>query len=312
MQKILTKIKIGQAGAVGIDLPVIKFIGKKKGNKALIVCGMHGDEYTGLLVVNKILERIDDVVGELWIIPSANPLAQALGLRINPLDLFDLNRKFPGDKDKELTDRLAATIYKIAKQMDAVIDFHTFSDPTVVTSIFMNCGSDKVKKKTLNFIKLFDPDIVWELNINSKDELKFVTALGPKLSFEGVPNIAVELPQHYQITEEQLNRTVEGTIKVLNNLKITEIKSIVIGRKLVFVKTCEFDSDISGMFISTRNLMEKVKKGDVVGKVVNITNFKKTIIRVHENGVLMVLKNNQFVFTGDRLFTVGKIINVKY
>jgi len=308
MKKIVSKIKIGQAGAVNIEIPVIKFVGKKPGKKALILCGVHGNEYTGLVVINKILERIKDINGELWIIPSANPLAQALNIRVNPLDFFDLNRKFPGDKKSELTDRLAATVFEIAKNMDMVLDFHTFEDPTVVTNIFMNCGTGEVKKRTLSFIKLFDPDIVWELNIASKAELKFVTALGPKLSFEGVPNVAVELPQLADISQEQIDRAIDGSIKILNSLKITEIEGVVKSRDLLFVEHIELDSDLSGIFTSDKKLMDKVTKGETVGHIVDITTFKKTPIKAHESGVLMVLKNNQFVCTGGRLFTVGKVI----
>ncbi|HPD74203.1 MAG TPA: succinylglutamate desuccinylase/aspartoacylase family protein [Patescibacteria group bacterium] len=307
MKKTITKIKIGQAGAVSIEIPVLKFTGSKRGKKALIVCGIHGDEYTGLLVINNVLEKIKDIQGELWIIPSANALAQALNIRINPLDLYDLNRKFPGDKTKEPTDRIAAEIFEIAKDMDAVLDFHTFEDPTVVTNIFMNCGSNETKKKTLEFIKLFDPDIVWELNIKSRDELKFVTALGPKLSFEGIPNIAVELPQLHNVSDEQIERAVDGTIKILNNLKITNVSHAKESRELLFVENKEFNSNVSGIFVTHKKLMDKIKKGEVVGGVIDITSFKKTQIKSHESGVLMVLKDRQFVTTGGRLFTVGKL-----
>ncbi len=307
MKKTITKIKIGQAGAVSLEIPILKFTGNKRGKKALIVCGIHGNEYTGLLVINKVLEKIKDIQGELWIIPSANSLAQALNIRINPLDLYDLNRKFPGDKKKEPTDRIAAEIFDIAKDMDVVLDFHTFEDPTVVTNIFMNCGANETKKKTLELIKLFDPDIVWELNIKSKEELKFVTALGPKLSFEGVSNVAVELPQLHNVSDEQMERAVDGTIKILNNLKITKLPDVKKSRKLLFVEHKELDSDISGIFVTNKKLMDKVKKGEVVGEVIDITSFKKTQIKSHESGILMVLKDRQFVTTGGRLFTVGRV-----
>lgn len=307
MKKEIKIIKVGRAGVVDIQIPVLKFIGSKPGKKVLIICGIHGDEYTGLLMVSRVLEKIKDIRGELWIIPSANPLAQALNIRINPLDLHDLNRRFPGNKSKESTDRIAAEIYDVAKNMDVVLDFHTFEDPTVVTNIFMDCGTEKTKKKTLEFISLFDPDIVWKLNIKSKDELKYVTALGPKLSLEGISNVAVELPQLHNLSNEQLERAVDGTIKILNSLKITNLPDVKKSRKLLFVENKELDSDISGIFVAKKKLMDKVKKGEIVGEVIDIMSFKKTQIKSHENGVLMVLKDKQFVTTGGRLFTIGKI-----
>ena len=299
------KFNIGTIGSVKIDLKVTKFIGGK-GPKALIINGIHGDEYTGLLVVEKLLKKMKKLKGEVWVISSANPLAMVNNTRENPVDNLDLNRNFPGDMGQGLTQKLAATLLSIAKEADFVLDFHTFSDPTVVTGIFMNTGKKRIDAKMLSFLKLFDPDVAWRLNLSTKDEQKYTGALGPVLAFAGVPNIAIELPPAWIVSDEQIDRSVAGVLRILNDLGITRVPSPKESGDLNVINLKTTFSEGSGIFISKRQLLDKVKKGDVVGELVDLSTFSKKRIRAMHSGVLVILKHNHLVGSGDRLFAVGK------
>lgn len=305
IRKTIEKINIGQVGTMSLDIFVHKFKGSKKGPKALILNGIHGDEFTGLLVADRLLNKLKDFKGELWLITSANPLATAMQKRTNPTDNIDLNRVFPGNAEKGLTSRIANKIFEIASQTSFVIDFHTFPDPTVLTGIFMNVGNKKIDKEMMKQLTAFDPDVVWRLNIKTEQERKYATALGPRLALSGIPNIAIELPQAWQASEEQINRAVEGTIRVLNNLGITDIPTKKGSTELTVNDFFEVHSDSSGIFIPTVELLQKVKKGQTVGQLLNIKTMRKTNIKSPKSGQLVVLKNNQLVMTGDRLFSIG-------
>ncbi|MBW6441952.1 succinylglutamate desuccinylase/aspartoacylase family protein [Patescibacteria group bacterium] len=314
MKKIVNKITIGKAGSVDVVIPVIKFIGKKEGKKSLIIGGIHGDEHTGLLIIQKLITKIrqsKDINGEIWIIPSANPLAQALKTRLNPLDMLDLNRKFPGNSGKSSTDRLANTIYEIAKKVDFVLDLHTFEDPTVITGILMNCGNTKTKQKNLDYMKLLNPDVVWSLDVRSKEELKYSSSLGPRLAFQNIPNIAVELPQLWDVSYDQINRVVDGIINIFGKLNILNNKVVIVGKELTIVKNIDINSDYSGLFLAKKKLMDKVTAGDVVGELIDIVNFNTKLIKAGTTGYITILKTQSFVNLGDRLFTISKVTQSK-
>ncbi len=306
MEKKISKLKIGEIGTIDINIPLIK-IGSGK-PKVLLLCGIHGNEISGLFVIRRVLEKLDLKTGELNIIAAANPLAQGLKKRMDPIGLKDLNRAFPGKIEKEFTSRLAAKIFVEAQKCNLVIDLHTFEDPSPIVAIFMNHGSSKTKKESLRFIKTFKPDIIWRLDSKTKREIKLSGSLGPKLAEKGITNFALEMPEHFRIREEQLDKVVRGLINVLSSLGMTDQKVRLAQNKIPVFERHQVQTDTAGLFIPRKNLMDKVKKNEIIGEIVSIKNFEKSKVKSPFTGQLIVLKDRDLVRTGDTLFTVGKCI----
>ncbi len=304
MIKKFLNLKIGEIGTLNISIPLIK-IGSGK-PKVLFLVGVHGNEISGLFVIQRLLEKLKLKTGELGIITAANPLAQGLKQRGTPIELKDLNRTFPGNKDKDFTSRLAAKIFALAKECDLVIDLHTFEDPSPIVAIFMNHGSKEVKNASLKLIKTFNPDIIWQLNTQTKEETRLSGALGPKLAEDGVSNFAVEMPECFRISDEQLDKVTEGLRNVFSLLGMMNTKVQSAQNKIPVFERRQVHADVSGLFIPQKSLMDKVKKGETVGEIVSIRNFTKTKTKSPFAGPLIVLKNKDLVNTGDTLFTVGK------
>jgi len=304
MKKEISEIKIGEIGTIDINIPLIK-IGSGK-PKVLLLCGVHGNEVSGLFVIQKLLENLKLETGELSIITAANPLAQALNQRETPTDSKDLNRIFPGNPEKEgLTERLATAIFDKAKNCDLVIDLHTFPDPCPIVSIFMNQGSEEIKQKSIQAIKMFNPDIVWKLKPASKLEAHFSGALGPKLAEEGVANFAVEMPKHFRISNQQLDQVVRGLINTMSLLGMTEPKNKKAQKSISILERRKFISDQAGLFTPQKRLMEGVRKEEKVGDLISVKTFEKTEIRSPFSGPLIILKDKSLVSTGNTLFSVG-------
>jgi len=304
MKRKISEIKIGEIGTVEINIPLIK-IGSER-PKVLLLCGIHGNEISGLFVVQKLLETLKLKKGGLNIITAANPLAQALNQRETPTDSKDLNRVFPGNREKEgLTERLAAAIFTEAKKYDLVIDLHTFPDPCPIVAIFMNRGSKEVKQKSLDFIRSFNPEIVWKLKPSTKRESHFAGALGPKLAEEGIANFAVEMPEHFRISDRQLDRVVAGLMNALSLFGMTKPTGGKSRESIPILERRKFISDQAGLFIPQKNLMEDISKNERVGELISIKTFKKTEIRSPFSGTLIILKDKSLVSTGDTLFSVG-------
>lgn len=304
MKKDISKICVGEIGSVDVGIPLLT-IGSGR-PRVLLLSGIHGNEFSGLLVIQKLLNKIELKKGTLTIISSANPLAQALGLRETPTDFADLNRVFPGDQGKEgLTERLATAVFAEAKKHDLVIDLHTFSDPCPVIAIFMNRGSGAVKKKSLDFIRSFGPDIVWKLQPMTKRESHFVGALGPKLAEEGIVNFAVEMPELFRINNKQLAKIVDGLVNVLSLFGVTESKRKRPQRAIPILERRKFVSDRAGLFIPRKRLMKEVREGEKVGELVSIKTFELSGVVSPFSGTLIILKDASLVNTGDTLFSIG-------
>ena len=59
--KKLRKINIGQLGTLSIDIPVLSIGAGSK--RVVLLCGIHGDERSGLFVVNKLLPSLKSLNG---------------------------------------------------------------------------------------------------------------------------------------------------------------------------------------------------------------------------------------------------------
>ena len=118
------RIKVGEIADIGITIPVIRIGSGKPG--VGIVCGMHGDEKTPLLIASK-LKDIKLMKGSLHIFLGVNQLAHKLNKRFVDADL---NRSFPGKEDGNLEERIAIKLLKELENLDLVIDLHDFEMET--------------------------------------------------------------------------------------------------------------------------------------------------------------------------------------
>jgi len=304
MKKLkIRKLNIGQLGTLKIDIPVISIgTGPKR---AVFLCGMHGDEKSGLFVINELLKEVKELQGTIDIVLATNPLAQALQQRVSPNDSHDLNRVFPGNAKGEFTQRIAKEVVRLCEGASIVIDLHTFQDNAPIVAIFMNSGTSTIRKKIKDLIKIFSPDAVWKLNFASQDEAKLTGALGPILANMEIPNFAVEMPECFLISDDQIKRVKEGLLGVLGNVGISK-SDIEIGKTSppMFHKI-NIRTDNAGLFLPAKKVLSKVTPGDIVGQLVRLPLFEAEDMKASCSGTLLVIKTRDLVSTGDTIFSIG-------
>lgn len=95
------------------------------GKTILVVGGIHGDESSGWMAAEQLKKYRKLKSGTLIILSPANAPGSRNGER-NVEQYRDLNRSFPGDKNRDLTDELAASIIQKIREYspDLVIDLH--------------------------------------------------------------------------------------------------------------------------------------------------------------------------------------------
>ena len=76
-------------------VPIACIVGKP-GPTALLVAGIHGDEFEGPVALSRLIEGItpDQITGRLIILPSFNCPAVIASQRVSPLDGRNMNRTF--------------------------------------------------------------------------------------------------------------------------------------------------------------------------------------------------------------------------
>ena len=102
--------------------------GESSGPFALVTAGIHGDEYEGPAAITSFVGRlaaIPAVTGSIAAIPVSNPMAWRGAQRTSPDDGMNLARTFPGCAQGSATERLAASLFELAKRADYLIDLHS-------------------------------------------------------------------------------------------------------------------------------------------------------------------------------------------
>ena len=93
-----------------------------------IVTGIHGDELEGQYVCyelqRRIMEEYDNLQGIVDIYPAMNPIGIDSITRGIPAFDLDMNRLFPGNKDGNMTEYIAAGIMEDVAGSDLVFDIH--------------------------------------------------------------------------------------------------------------------------------------------------------------------------------------------
>jgi len=296
----IKKHKVGELGTLDIEIPVIS-VGEGR-PKISIVCGIHGNERTGLFIVDRLLKQIKLKKGQINIITSANQLAQVLDRRENQIDNKDLNRIFPGNKDGELTDRIANKLIELVKDSDLVIDLHTMERQSIpIMGILM--GNTDIEKRSMQFLRIFDPGVVWRVAVQRRDEAEFRGAFGIVLAKMDVVNFALEFSGIARATESELEEAVNGFKRILASLEMID-EEFFVNNPLVFQKKM-FQSDKSGLFIPMKKVMEKVRKDELIGKIISLKDFSEISIKSPEEGILMQIRIKDFVNTADDLFAIG-------
>jgi len=124
----------GWEGGIRFEIPFFVFVGRARRPRALLIAGVHGDEYEGVAALHDFARQINpgELRGTLTIVPVSNPQAFYGGTRRNPVDYGDLNRLFPGDPQGTISERLAALLFhNLVIDNDAILSMHGWSKEAI-------------------------------------------------------------------------------------------------------------------------------------------------------------------------------------
>lgn len=327
---ITESIPVGHAGAVEVNLPLLEF--GSGDPKVLILVGLHGDETSGYFVITKLLKRLKLHQGTLRVIMAANPLAQALQQRWDPVSHKDVNRAFPGSPTGEFTDRLAHELLKQAKGCDCegegdcrcvqegkahdcVIDFHTFGLSRMrTTAIFMNHGKREVRERSLELIRAFAPECIWQLDTRTEEQQRWAGSMGPEMAGQDIVNFAVELPASFWTDEVVIDRALEGLLRVLHHLDMVDTAPPAPERPPIQYSRDSIAADYAGIWLPRQDLISavtegefpQIAEGEIVGQIVDLFNLERRDVTSEVDGLLPVLLSRTIVRVGDTLGVIGK------
>ena len=188
------------ASGMELRLPVHVITGAKPGPTVGYTAGIHGDEYLPLESLRQLVTGIDpaELSGKIIVIPVVNPLAVEAQTRHTPMDMQNLNRVFPGDKDGWVTEQLAAKVVEwLLPQIDVLIDLHAGGAQPIVDYVYIQ--NDQPLSSAFGFNAMYTP---------SQDYPGTLTSVAVE---KGIRCVVVEMGGSMIANDEYLERARAGS-----------------------------------------------------------------------------------------------------
>ncbi|GGA25162.1 succinylglutamate desuccinylase/aspartoacylase family protein [Neptunicoccus cionae] len=279
------------------------------GPVVLMCAGTHGDEFEGPAALMRLVAdlRLDQLQGQVIILPALNFAALKASARVSPLDNVNLNRAFPGDPRGSITEQIAFYVEsELLPLADAAVDLHSGGK----ASVFATCTLATQTKdralfeKNLELANVFGLPLIWVLTgLNDPRSLNSAAARC------GVPAIATELGGGGGVDPDITNATERGLYSIFCHLgMLNGAPTPALNPKRVASKSLDHSLFATGEGIFDRgvNAGQSVKAGQVAGRFHYICEPERGAETLHfkYDGFVLAHSNRGFVQRGDALVLV--------
>jgi len=247
------------ASGTELILPLHEVVGDRPGPTLGISAGIHGEEAVGVEIVYRFLTATNfgDLAGRLLVLPVANPFSYAAVSRGTPIDMVNLNRVFPGNRDGQLTEQLAAVMAEeFLGKLDYYVDLHAGGAyPTVDYVYILNA---EPLSRAFGSRLLYRPEIPLE---------------GTSISVtrgRGTPSLVVELGGGDVDQSHFVARGLNGLINILRTLQMLPGDPQPPPGQIVLREIATLRPHHGGLLLpEVTTLGGEVRGGTVLGRVVS-------------------------------------------
>lgn len=299
-------------GAVMIPVSVIK---NGQGPTALLTGGNHGDEYEGITALLKLARelRAEEVQGRVIIVPMMNTPAAMAGKRTSPLDGGNLNRSFPGDPDGSVTEKIADYFTReLVPLADVVLDLHSGGRTLDIIPFAAShvLEDDEQQRRSLEGAKAFgapyaimmfelDAAALFDTAVESQGKILVTTELGGG---------GTSTPQSLAITERGIRNFLIHFELLQGELAPGEVSQVYLDMPDA---SCYVQSEHTGLLELTFALGERVKKGDEIARVYDMTRSGAAPVSYYaeRSGILAARRFPSQVRMGDTIAVIADIVD---
>ncbi|MCW5850872.1 MAG: succinylglutamate desuccinylase/aspartoacylase family protein [Anaerolineae bacterium] len=289
-----------------LRLTLLAARGREAGPTVVVLAGVHGDEYEGMLVIPEVFARLDpaQMRGTVLMVPICNVPAYQGALRSSPIDGLNMARVFPGDPNGTITQRIAYWLgERVIRHAHLLIDLHSAGLAYHIPPLVGYYHHDSAAGRRSQEVALaFGAEVVWaHPDVAAGRTVSLATDLG-------TPWIYTEAPGAGRVRPEDFALFTQG---VLNSLKVMGVLDGAPETRPVrhyLLGAGDLDKSIAanagGLFVSQVGLLDEVKAGDVLGEVRDPAGRVLETVYAPSPGVVISMRGLVRVFPGDGLFAL--------
>ena len=290
---------VGNGIGQSILVPAIMAKGKKDGPVLGLTAVVHGNELNGLKVVQNVIKSIDveNLAGSVVGIPVVN-VPSILNQERRFIDGEDLNRLFPGKSNGNVSEVYANRIVeRIISRFNYLIDLHTASFGRI-NSYYIRANMEDEVNRQLAILQ--DAQII----LHNKGKDGTLRAAAEEL---GIKSITVEVGNPNRFQPGMIDSGLEGIFNVMRYLKMLPEEGILDmeDKAIHCAKSYWIYADRGGLLDVHPELVEHVKKGDLIAVTRNVFGDKIREYFAPEDGVVIGKSTHPVNQTGGRILHLG-------
>jgi len=297
---------------MSITLTSRHFKGDRDGPRLLVTGGVHGDEFEPILAIRRLIRLFSEenplLGGQITLIPVVNEAAFVRGHRCAAEDGLDLARTCPGRSDGSHTEQVAFALSEEIRRADAYIDLHTGGTELSVDPLtgYSLVADPAILEQQRRMARDFNLPVVWGTSANLDGRSMSVARDA------GVPAIYAEYLGAATVSEAGVEAYFEGVLNVMAGLGMLR-RTAPASRVIQIVEddrpgsghmqVCH-PAPIDGCFETKFSPGDSVTKGQVIGRVLDLTGDIASAVSADESGRLIVLRTFPRVRAGDSVAVI--------
>lgn len=307
MQKIIRNIKVcSLLNGYELSLILHEISCNKPGPTLGLSATIHGDEDLPIEILRRLSIELEDIdfKGKIKILPVANPSALGAFTRNNPIDMANLNRVFPGNKEGTISEKIAyAIVTEYIPHTDYFIDLHSGgSFPTVEYAVIYPKGEELGKMLGLKYLYKGNPTL---------------GSMAYYLENENKPVVIGEYGGGGQNIDYYISQGLNGIKNVMKYLRMIKGKPELPKEQYEFKEIFAINSGHGGIFkpnLCSKSMHAVIPKGDLLGTTYSPYTFEEieTFYGPYNRNLIILLRSEiSKVESGELMFLIGNMDTVK-
>ena len=269
-----------------------------------IVTGTHGDELEGQYVCFELQRRLraqpELLNGIVDIYPALNLLGVDSITRGVPGFDLDMNRIFPGSEDGAMAEFAAARIVQDIQGSKLYID--VYASNIFLREVPQVRVSEETASALLPYAAQLNCDFIW---VHASATV-LESTLAHTLNMLGVHTLVVEMGVGMRITRAYGDQLLDGIFHLLHSEGIwlgepPEVRKPIVSTdgKVGFV-----NAETLGMFVPRVTHWQDVRRGQVIGDLINPLTGEGAEVKSPCDGILFTLREYPLVYEGSLIARV--------
>jgi hypothetical protein len=299
-----------RTGDDGTTIPISIIHGAKPGPVLVLTAGVHGQEYTPVLALQRVLRTLDarTLAGTVILVHVANrPSYLARTIYYSPADGKNLNRVFPGRADGTLSERIALVLTRdVIERATHVVDLHCGDGNESLRpyTYWITTGAPAVAEAGRQMALAFGLDHIVEDRERPTDAKSSVYLSNTAIT-RGKPALTIESGGLARTDEESIAAIERGIAGVLKHLGMRAEGPAPVAKPIWIKRSEVLRSSGTGIFYPAVERGHTVAEGTLIGRVTDFHGKTLEEIRAPFAGEILYVIGTPAISKGEPIAYVG-------